>query len=49
LKFDFVIISSKKTIWPNYVTSAHQNWRLWGAGGGELSTLGDFWKFVTKI
>jgi len=41
--------SWKTTILPNYVTLAHQNWRLMGSAGKELPALGDFWKFVTKI
>jgi len=49
LKFDFVIISFKTTLWPNHGTSSHQYWRLRGAGDRKPPALGDFWKFVTKI
>jgi len=38
----------KTIIWSNHLTSGHQYWSLRGAGGGEPSALGDFWKFVTK-
>jgi len=32
LKFDFVIISLKTTIWSNHETSDHQNRKKWALG-----------------
>jgi len=49
LKFDFVIISLKKQIWPHHVTSGHQNRRLRDVRGGRKPpAIGDFENLLVK-
>jgi len=42
LKFDFIIISLKNSIWPNHATSGHQHRKLRWSEGGEPPVFDDF-------